>query len=422
MIDDLEHYDQDRLWVARCFAPEPGDTFRRALLHFALVPTRIPGDRWQRTTIRIQHRAGLTEDRRRARFAKYREVDPDLRWQRTYDHLLDPPDQVRAWRPRSPHLPVLANDAIPDPTPLGPNEPALSVIVISHDDEAVIERSVGAVVRQELGEPFEVIVVTSGTDRTAAVVRDRFPDVTVVELDHPALPGEARNAGLRVARGRFVTFPGSHIELAPGSLAARLAAHRRGWAMVMETMVNGTRTRSGWASYFLDNATVLPGRPSYALASAPIRCSYPRDVLLEVGGFPEHWRTAEDTVVNEELYRLGYGAYFAADAVSCHHSPCETPGRLVRHHFRRGRGRGRILAMTRPDPGQRVSYRRLAKYVVLSVPGRLRHTHRNVQQWGRGLRRSYYGAFPLIVVAAIASWAGGCYELVRCRWSRRTGR
>ena len=82
--------------------------------------------------------------------------------------------------------------------------PVLSAIVIARDDEDRIERSVRAVVEQRTEQPFEVIVVTSGSDRTAEIVRERFPDVTLVELPHPALPGEARNAGLAIARGGHV--------------------------------------------------------------------------------------------------------------------------------------------------------------------------------------------------------------------------
>ena len=418
MIEDLEHYDQDHLWVARCFSPRPEHSLPSALLHFAPVPTAIPPDRWHRTTIRIQHRSSLTAERRRARYEKYRQADPEVEWQWTYEHLLDEPGAVRRWVPRSPHLPVLVNDAVVDERPLAPDEPAISVVVIARDDEAVIGRAVGAVVAQELDDPFEVIVVTSGGDRTAAVVREQFPGVIVVELDHPALPGEARNAGLRLARGRYVTFPGSHVELAPGSLAARLDAHRRGWALVTETMLNGTGTWSGWATYFLDNSSVLPGRPSFVLRNPPIRCSYPRDALLEVGGFPEDMRTAEDSVVNEELFRRGFGAYHERDVVVVHHSPCATPGRLLVHHFRRGRGRGRIVAAKRPDPGMPPSFRPILKYALLSVPGRLLHTHEAVREWGAGLRRYYYRSLPLLACAVLASWVGGNLEIARRRLRR----
>ncbi|MEO6628282.1 MAG: glycosyltransferase [Aquihabitans sp.] len=411
MIGDLEHYDGPALWVGRLFAPRPDHAFPSDRLHFVPLPTAIPRDRWRETTFRIQHRGSLTDARRQARFAKYREADPDRSWQPSYDHLLDPSKGVRVWPPRGAHLPPLAHEPVVDPRPLDGDEPAISVVVIARDDESNMRRAVDAAVAQIVDEPFEVIVVTGGGAPIAARTRERFPEIIVVELAHPALPGAARNAGLHVARGRFVTFPGSHIELAPGSLAARLAAHRRGWPMVAETMLNGTLTRTGWASYFLDNAGVLPGRPSYAFESPPPRCSYRRDLLTELGGFPEDMRTGEDSVVNEELFHRGYGAFREAEVRAYHHSPCRRPTILMAHHFQRGRGRGRMLADEHALGALPV--RRMVRNTLRWLPGRLRWTHREVRRWGGGLRRQYWMSLPLVAVGATAAWLGCWYELTR---------
>jgi glycosyltransferase involved in cell wall biosynthesis len=412
MVGDLAHYDRARLSVGRLFAYRPGLRLPDARLHAVTLPTSIPRSRWRRTTLRIQHLAGLTEADRRARVQKYREADPKQAYHPDYDRLLAPTTRVREWWPRPAHLPVLANAPVPDAPAAGDDAcPALSVVVIAQDDEGTIEQALRAVVNQECSEPFEVIVVTSGTDRTAEIVRTRFPDVRLVELDRPVLPGEARNAGLRVARGRYISFPGSHVQIRPGSVAARLRAHRRGYTMVTGTMLNGTRTPAGWASYFLDNTTVLPGRPSQALESAPARCSYLREALDFVGGFREDRRTAEDTAVNLELFERGYSAYRDRDIELVHSSPCRTVAVLVRHHFVRGRGAGRALIESNRDRSGGTG--RIARFALIGALDRLRRMTRHVRMWGDGLRGRYWRSFPLIVLGAACWWLGACAELAR---------
>jgi glycosyltransferase involved in cell wall biosynthesis len=412
MIDGLRRYDRAELWVWRLFAWEPGQRVPPLRLHHVPVPGSIPAGRRLRTTVRIQHLASLDDRRRRARFEKYAQADPHREFQRDYRHLLHPPQQLHPWQPRPPDLPVLA---IPNPHP-GPltdapeldlEGPALSAIVIARDDHDRIERVVRSVAGQQCPEPFEVIVVVSGSTRTAAVVRERFPEVTLVELPEPVLPGAARNAGVRVARGEFCSFPGSHVELEPGSLAARLRSHRAGHPMVTGTLLNGTRTWAGWASYFLDHSTALPGRPSGPLPGPPDHCSYMRHHLLGVGGFPEDVRAGEDTLINRELWQRGLRAWRAREVRLWHRSPCRTPVRLMRHHFVRGRALGRIWWEDRVPP------RRLARIMVRYLPRRLWRTTAHVRRWGEGLRWRYVVALPLVVAGAAAAWAGCAVVLVR---------
>jgi glycosyltransferase involved in cell wall biosynthesis len=253
-------------------------------------------------------------------------------------------------------------------------------------------------------------VVVSGRDRSAQIVRDRLPSVTVVDLGDGALPGAARNAGLRVARGDYVSFPGSHVELPPGSLAARIRAHDLGYAMVTGTTVNGTPTRAGWASYFLDHSSVLPGRPSEELRGPPAHCSYIRKVLLEAGGFPGDRRSGEDTVVNVELSRRGYRAYRSQDIVLIHRSPCRGVIGLLRHHFQRGRGLGRILMEQASATCDGRVRRQTATLLRGYVSRRLFVTSANVQRWGEDLLPTYERAFPLVRAATIAAWVGAWAE------------
>lgn len=107
MVDDMEHYDRDGLWVYRAFRYAPSLALPAERFHFEPVPASIPPERWLRTRLRLRHRSSLTAERRRARYAKYREVDADCAYQPSYESLLDEPRIRKPWRSCPVETPVL---------------------------------------------------------------------------------------------------------------------------------------------------------------------------------------------------------------------------------------------------------------------------------------------------------------------------
>lgn len=78
--------------------------------------------------------------------------------------------------------------------------PELSVIVASHNTRALLERCL-----TEIGANAEVIVVdAASTDGSADLVRERFPDVRLVDLHHNPGYGAAVNEGIARAGAPYL--------------------------------------------------------------------------------------------------------------------------------------------------------------------------------------------------------------------------
>lgn len=97
-------YIPTALWVHRLFHYEPGQRFPAKRLHFAPIPLSIPRSAYIRTSFRIQHLGGMSAERRRDRYEKYRQADPDCRYWPDYTSLLreTPDEELADWRPRPP--------------------------------------------------------------------------------------------------------------------------------------------------------------------------------------------------------------------------------------------------------------------------------------------------------------------------------
>ncbi len=373
-------------WVYRVHQPRAGDTMPQRRLHFPPVPTRIPRGRWLRTSVRIVHIGMATPTRRRERYRKYERTDPDRRWQDSYEHLLVAPDETIP-------LPARATDEVVLGVHRGPAGPDLSVVVIAHHDREHIHAVVDSVLAQEIDGEFETIVVVSGEDDTAETLLDRG-DVGVIDLGPSVSPGAARNAARTVVTGDFIVFVGSHVRLARGSLAARLAAHCAGWAMVTGPLIDGSTGRAGRASFFLDHAASAPNRSRARLLAPPPRCSYVRFALERAGWFADV-RAGEDTEVNDRLSRAGFTAGFEPGAVEIYVPDVPDVAALWRKHHQRGQA----LARLRDEHG--------ARPVRLGVGYTSRRLHRTISHGIRHPDRwAFMRSLPLVVVGVLAARSG----------------
>ncbi|HEX2028178.1 MAG TPA: glycosyltransferase family 2 protein [Nitriliruptorales bacterium] len=267
--------------------------------------------------------------------------------------------------------------------------PALSIVVMGYRNEATIVASVRSAVTQRSLEEFEVIVIVSGGDRSAALVHTEFPDVTVIESPTRLMPGGARNLGIEHARGEFVAFLAADCLAEPGWVAARLARHREGSLAVASAMSASGRGAAAAASLVLLFPSRLPGRPPGVVVqpdAAAHGLSYSACLLDDLGPFDATLRVGEDTEMARRLAERGVEIWFEPAVRTAHVTPWGTVA-LVRDQYRRGVRSSRALQSS----GRGVECRGLARTLAARTIFVLRRSY------------SYAPSSPMRVLA-LAPW------------------
>ena len=180
------------------------------------------------------------------------------------------------------------------------DEPVATVVIQTHDRPRTVLRALDSVLSQTVRE-LEVILVDDGSTPALEVpVEDAR--VRLVRLERAGGPAAARNAGIEIARGRWIVFLDDDDELAPDmletSLRAAFGSHLPTPVAVLSgiTVVDedGTRiehrrpvTLARGARYFLERTS-----------SGGFRCDRtlmaPTDVVRSIGGFDGRFRASED--------------------------------------------------------------------------------------------------------------------------------
>jgi glycosyltransferase involved in cell wall biosynthesis len=213
----------------------------------------------------------------------------------------------------------------------------LSVVVPSYNSEKTIRRCLRSLAEQKTAIKFEVIVVDSSRDGTAALVAREFPWAKLIHLDQRAYPGEARNIGIQNTSGEIVAFLASDCVADSRWVETRCRLHQEGFVGVGGAIVNANpQSVVGWANYFMEFIFSLPGRPREEIKGKIIHnLSYCREVFDRCGLFDPSLPMGEDTVFNRQMVLRGEPMIFEPEIIAGHINPTSLRELLV-HHFRHG--------------------------------------------------------------------------------------
>ena len=280
--------------------------------------------------------------------------------------------------------------------------PALSVVVMGYRNELTIKAALDSLASQTVAEPPEVLVVTSGGDGSAALVRREHPNVEVIESGRRLLPGGARNAGVTASSGEYVAFLAADCVAAPEWAAARLTAHRRGYAAVAGPVTNaGPDKPWAWASLYLNYRERLSSQIAREVIwphPAAHSLSLSRALLDELGPFDEGLLVGEDTLAARSIKERGVPIWFEPQAEIAHCGPKSTRA-FLKDQYLRGSRFVRVNRVAPPGDGTwwhitRAEARRFASSVAATT--KAAYLHRPSDRWKAAV------AIPWIVSGALA--------------------
>ena len=178
--------------------------------------------------------------------------------------------------------------------------PVISVVIACYEGGRTLSDQLDALVRQDLAEPFEVIVADNGsTDDSVAIARSYTGrlDLRIVDASEVKGPGHARNRGVAQARAGLIAFCDADDIVADDWLRHLLAALRThdfvAGRVDVEALNSGRvrRTRAMAQTDGLQRSPTAGGLPHAGAGNMGVT----REVFLSVGGFDEGLRCLQDS-------------------------------------------------------------------------------------------------------------------------------
>jgi N-acetylglucosaminyl-diphospho-decaprenol L-rhamnosyltransferase len=218
--------------------------------------------------------------------------------------------------------------------------PDVSIVIVTYECRGFVRKCLTAIPAAAAGRTYEVIVADNdSSDGVVPMLRERYPDVRIVEMGSNTGFARANNRAIGLAQGRAILLlnPDTTPSVASIGRLAKFLERTPAAGVVAPRLLNPDLSDQGTARSFPTAAAALFGRRSALsklfpsnpwsrryLAGRSIRSSEPfqvdwvsgaammvrREVIDRVGGLDEgffmHW---EDADWCHRIKDAGYGVY-----------------------------------------------------------------------------------------------------------------
>lgn len=179
-----------------------------------------------------------------------------------------------------------------------PDAPLVSVVLPTHNRVDLLKRAIESVLRQSATN-FELIIVDDasrdGTEAFLASVETRDPRVRVVRLQTALGGAGARNAGLRLCRGKWTAFLDDDDQWLPAKLQRQLEKLSANSSAVASSCGYIRCLPSGRSKKVrVSSDATMPRLLASSMLGSASLCVCSTRILREIGGFDPALRSAQD--------------------------------------------------------------------------------------------------------------------------------
>lgn len=200
-------------------------------------------------------------------------------------------------------------------------EPVASVVVVNWNRKDDLRACLKSIKLQTEG-PLEVIVVDNhSTDGTIEMVREEFPDVTVIVMpnsDYGAC--ETFNIGFARASAEHIVIMDNDAMLEPNWIQKALVEFREDPQLgCLAGRVLNYFTKEDWGFFVYGLDDRWKDRPFFTSVFVGCGAMIRKDVLANVGGYPnEYFIYCNDFALGAKIVNAGYRIKYAPNIVAHH--------------------------------------------------------------------------------------------------------
>lgn len=216
-----------------------------------------------------------------------------------------------------------------------PSNAAASVVIPNWNGRDLLAKYLPSVIEALSGNSNnEIIVVDNGSeDGSAGFVREHFPSVRLLALDHNLGFGGGSNAGFRAAKNDIVVLLNSDMRVEPDFLSPLHETFSDENVFAVSCQIffsdpNKVREETGLTQGWWENGGLRVRHREDAAIQVPFPCFYggggscafDRQKFLELGGFDELLRPfyLEDTDLGYQAWKRGWKVFYQPRSVVYH--------------------------------------------------------------------------------------------------------